>query len=137
MAPSSFFRSQLPVWPPTRFQWPAPRSLCSGRGSGSQGFWVAGASQLRVRRHAFAEKQEPESHSTFAFKTWTWLVRALSTIAVWRSWPTACLFHGAQLAVDTTLFFVLSRDGTPHPRCVTTVQLLKLLGDGKRRLIPS
>ena len=37
VAHSSSFRSQLPVWPPTRFQWPSPRSLCSGRGSGSQG----------------------------------------------------------------------------------------------------
>ena len=47
-----------------------------------------GFSKLRVGRHASAEKQ---SHSTFAFKTWTWLVRALSTTAVWRLWPTACL----------------------------------------------
>ena len=30
------------------------------------------------------------------------------------------LFHGAQLAVDTTVVSVLRRDGTPHPRCVTT-----------------
>ena len=28
------------------------------------------------------------------------------------------LFHGAQIAVDTTLVSVLRRDGTPHPRCV-------------------
>ena len=27
------------------------------------------------------------------------------------------LFHGAQLAVDTTLVSPLRRDGTPHPRC--------------------
>ena len=27
------------------------------------------------------------------------------------------LFHGAQIAVDTTLVSVLRRDGTPHPRC--------------------
>ena len=30
------------------------------------------------------------------------------------------LFHGAQLAVDTTVVSVLRRDGTPHPPCVTT-----------------
>ena len=30
------------------------------------------------------------------------------------------LFHGAQSAVDTTVVSVLRRDGTPHPRCVTT-----------------
>ena len=30
------------------------------------------------------------------------------------------LFHGAQSAVDTTMVSVLRRDGTPHPRCVTT-----------------
>ena len=28
------------------------------------------------------------------------------------------LFHGAQIAVDTTLVSVLRRDGTPHPRSV-------------------
>ena len=28
------------------------------------------------------------------------------------------LFHGAQLAVDTTLVSPVSRDGFPHPRCV-------------------
>ena len=28
------------------------------------------------------------------------------------------LFHGAQLAIDTTLVSPLSRDGLPHPRCV-------------------
>ena len=28
------------------------------------------------------------------------------------------LFHGAQLAIDTTLVSSLSRDGLPHPRCV-------------------
>ena len=27
------------------------------------------------------------------------------------------LFHGAQIAVDTTFVSVLRRDGTPHPRC--------------------
>ena len=27
------------------------------------------------------------------------------------------LFHGTQMAVDTTLVSVLRRDGTPHPRC--------------------
>ena len=28
------------------------------------------------------------------------------------------LFHGAQLAIDTTLVSPVSRDGLPHPRCV-------------------
>ena len=28
------------------------------------------------------------------------------------------LFHGAQLAIDTTFVSPLSRDGVPHPRCV-------------------
>ena len=27
------------------------------------------------------------------------------------------LFHGAQLAIDTTVVSVLRRNGTPHPRC--------------------
>ena len=28
------------------------------------------------------------------------------------------LFHGAQLAMDTTLVSLVSRDGLPHLRCV-------------------
>ena len=27
------------------------------------------------------------------------------------------LFHGAKLAIDTTVVSVLKHDGTPHPRC--------------------
>ena len=44
-APSSFFRSQLPVWPFSRFQWPPPR-----RGSGSQGLHSRECGGTRLQR---------------------------------------------------------------------------------------
>ena len=37
LAPFALFRSQLPVWLSTRFQWPPPCSLRGGRGSGAKG----------------------------------------------------------------------------------------------------
>ena len=60
-------------------------------------FWDAGASQSRARRHVSAEKEDPESCSTSAFKTWTLLIdnRRLEIEA-----DGLPLLHGAQLAVD-------------------------------------
>ena len=82
------------------------------------GFWVAGASQLRARRHVSAEKLEPESHSTSAFKMWTWLDRALSTTAVWRSWRMACLCSTGLIKQWTRLWCLCSEGTGRH--CATT-----------------
>ena len=107
--PLPCFRSQLSVWPSTRFQWPPPCSLRSGRKVlQRRGFMVcvgkqAPAVSLNVSsaRHGFG------------------LGQTCWTTVDWRLWRTCKTWipRLAQLAIDTTVVSVLKRDGTPHTRC--------------------
>ena len=64
------------------------------------------------------KKPAAASPSMLQYATLT-LVSDRADDAGWRSLQTGLpLFHGAQIAVCTTLVSVLRRDGTPHPRCV-------------------
>ena len=47
------------------------------------------------------------------------------------------LFHGAQLATNTTLVSLVSRDGLQHPRCVREDGAALAVEDGPRRHRPS
>ena len=94
--------SQLLVWPSTRFSWPSQCSLRCGRCSGAEG--LCGGKR---RSATLSGKQAPESRLTCKCKTSTGPSRRPgqpSTEIVADGWP---LFHGAQLAVDTTVVSVL------------------------------
>ena len=58
------------------------------------------------------------SPPTFSCGTWTWLLRVVLTVVALKWSQRGRPFsHGAQLAIDTTLVFLLRADGVPHIQC--------------------
>ena len=113
-SPSIF--AQLPVWPSLGRLWPPPCSLCGGWSVGSSGFFfflVLESAAARVCREAGARVGT------------NILVRDLDMVPQGRPDSRRLevvadglpLFHGAQLAIDTTLVSPVGRDGLPRPRC--------------------
>ena len=79
-----------------------------------QGFWDGGGSRWRAQQHAFVEKPEHAFRLMFVCRTWTSL-RVTRMVA-----DGLPLFHGAQLAIDTTLVSPLSRNGAAKRQCAGT-----------------
>ena len=83
-----------------------------------QGCRVAEGFPWRVALPGSAEKQVPESPRTSGFMIWTfcwcqgWTTVALEVVADGLS-----LFHGSQLAIDTTMVSVVRADGAPRRQC--------------------
>ena len=79
-----------------------------------QGCWGEGASRWRWLRPKCAERLELGFPPTSTSGTWTWPNldgRRLEVVA-----DGLTLWHGAQLAIDTTLLSPLRRDGSARPR---------------------
>ena len=89
------------------------RGACANAGVlGRQGFPLESCA-ARV-----SEKLVPESPRTFRFRIWTFCPCQGWTTVVWKWWQTASHFHGAQLAIDTTMVSVVRADGSPRRQCV-------------------
>ena len=105
-ASGAHFPCKLLVWPSTRFAWPSPLSL--GSGLGSQRILIGEAA--RVCREAGARVSlNVRVHDLDLPPLGRPDNRRIEIIA-----DGLPLFHGAQLAVDTTMVSALRADGNPH-----------------------
>ena len=106
-ASGACFTSRLlsAVWPTTRFSWPPLCSVCDIR-VGRRGFPLESCA-VRVCREAVARV------STNIRQDLDYLPEFQLMNAAWRLSHGLPLFHGAQLAVDTTLVCTIRVDGAP------------------------
>ena len=98
---------------PLDSQWPPPAQRAPW-----EGCWVQGVSHWSLPQRGFAGKQAAVCPRMSESRTWTWQApNPLDNRRIEVVVDGLPLFHGAQLAVDTTLVSPLRWDGTPHPRC--------------------
>ena len=108
LVPTSFVRCKLPVWPSTRFAWPSPCSLSLGLGPGSQRVLLGECGRSGVPRGWSSSL--PECQSSGFASLGRNDNRRIEIVA-----DGLPLFHGAQVAVDTTMVSALRADGNPRP----------------------
>ena len=115
LVPFTPVRVKLPVWPSTRSKWAPPRSLSARRSFGAKGVPFGERRSTCLQRGGGESDHERPSQDLDLPPRAGADNRRLEVVADGLS-----LFHGAQLAIDTTMVSPVRMDGSARRQCATT-----------------